>query len=198
MENTQNKVQRKPVRLIAAACNDMGIGKEGGMPWSLPSEFQSFLNRVTTVSRPGKFNMIVWGKTCWFSHPESTFPLPNTFHAVLSLTLDSPPDHAHFVCSDLEAAVRLAGSPPLADLIETIWIVGGVQVYKEALLHRWCDLVYLTKVMADFDCDVFFPEFDRELFKLQEGFPGVPTEIQEEKGVKYQFQVFKRETGNKV
>lgn len=29
-------------------------------------------------------------------------------------------------------------------------------------------------------------------------FPGVPSEIQEEKGVKYQFQVFKRETGDEV
>lgn len=40
------------------------------------------------------------------------------------------PDHAHFVCESLDAAVRLASEPPLADLIEIIWIVGGVQIYK--------------------------------------------------------------------
>lgn len=39
---------------------------------------------------------------------------------------------------------------------------------QDALKHPWCDLVYLTDVMAEFDCDVFFPEFDRGLFKLQE------------------------------
>lgn len=39
---------------------------------------------------------------------------------------------------------------------------------QDALEHPWCDLVYLTDIMADFDCDVFFPEFDRELFKVQE------------------------------
>lgn len=39
---------------------------------------------------------------------------------------------------------------------------------QDALEHPWCDLVYLTDVMADFDCDVFFPEFDRALFKVQE------------------------------
>lgn len=33
--------------------------------------------------------------------------------------------------------------------------------------HPWCDLVYLTDIMADFDCDVFFPELDRKLFVLQ-------------------------------
>lgn len=39
---------------------------------------------------------------------------------------------------------------------------------QDALEHPWCDLVYLTDVMAEFDCNVFFPEFDRELFKVQE------------------------------
>ena len=41
---------------------------------------------------------------------------------------------------------------------------------QDALEHPWCDLVYLTDVMAEFDCDVFFPEFDRGLFKEQEGY----------------------------
>lgn len=40
------------------------------------------------------------------------------------------PDHAHFVCESLDAAIRIASEPPLADLIEIIWIVGGMQVYK--------------------------------------------------------------------
>lgn len=42
----------------------------------------------------------------------------------------SVPDHAHFVCESLDAALRLASEPPLAGLIEIVWIVGGVQVYK--------------------------------------------------------------------
>lgn len=33
--------------------------------------------------------------------------------------------------------------------------------------HPWCDLIYLTDIMAEFECDVFFPEFDRQLFKAQ-------------------------------
>lgn len=40
------------------------------------------------------------------------------------------PHHAHFVCGSLDAALRLASEPPHADLIEIVWIVGGVQVYK--------------------------------------------------------------------
>ncbi|KAI3371539.1 hypothetical protein L3Q82_024121 [Scortum barcoo] len=205
METRLDKVQRKPVRLIAAVCNDRGIGKDGRLPWHLPSEFQYFLNKVTGVSRPGKMNMVVWGKLCWYSNPGNMFPVANVLHVVLSRTLNTVPDHAHFLCQDFESAIRLATEPPLADLIETIWIVGGTQVYKAGLNHPWCDLVYLTDIMADFDCNVFFPEFDRKLFKVQERyvfispsdhysrFPGVPSGIQEENGIKYKFQVFKKE-----
>lgn len=39
---------------------------------------------------------------------------------------------------------------------------------QEGMEHPWCDLIYLTDVMAEFECDVFFPEFDRQLFKVQD------------------------------
>lgn len=198
MESSWDKAQKKPVRVIAAACNGMGIGKDGKLPWSLPTEFQFFLDTVTHVSAPGKMNLMVWGKKCWFSNPETFFPVANNLHVVLSRTLNTAPHHAHFLCHDFENAILLATRFPLADIIETIWVVGGTQVYKEALEHPWCDLVYLTDVMADFDCDVFFPEFDREVFKEQERFPGVPDKIQEENGIKFKFQVFKREAADVV
>ncbi|XP_020482564.1 zgc:153031 [Labrus bergylta] len=194
METSRDEVQRKPVHVIAAVCNDMGIGKDGKLPWTLPSEFQYFLNTVTRVSKPEKMNLMVWGKLCWYSNPETLFPVANNLHVVLSTTLNKVPDQAHFLCPDFASAILLTTRPHLADLIETIWVVGGTQVYKEALKHPWCDLLYLTDIMADFDCDVFFPAFDRGLFKEQEGFPGVPSKIQEENGVKYKFRVFKKES----
>ncbi|XP_068595810.1 zgc:153031 [Brachionichthys hirsutus] len=194
MEATGNNLRRKPICLIAAVCNELGIARNGEMPWNLPSEFQYFKKTVSRVSRPGKMNLMVWGKDNWFSHPPATFPLPNVMHVVLSTQLTSTPDQVHFLCPDFDSAVRLAVEPALADLIETIWVVGGTRVYKEALGHPWCQLLYLSDVMAEFDCDVFFPEFDRGLFKLQESFPNVPSGIQEENGIKYKCQVFKRET----
>lgn len=39
---------------------------------------------------------------------------------------------------------------------------------QESMEHPCCDLIYMTDIMAEFECDVFFPEFDRQLFKLQE------------------------------
>ncbi|KAK2842010.1 hypothetical protein Q5P01_012210 [Channa striata] len=198
MEKSRSTEQRKSIRVIAAVCNNMGIGKDGKLPWDLPSEFQYFLNMVTRVSSPGKMNLMIWGRLCWYSHPHDLFPMDNVLHVVLSTTLNTVPNHAHFLCRDFESAVHLATTLPLVDLVETIWSVGGTQVYKDALQHPWCDLVYLTDIMADFDCDTFFPEFDKEAFKLQQRFPGVPSELQEEKGIKYKFQVFKKKIDDTV
>ncbi|XP_024254673.1 dihydrofolate reductase isoform X3 [Oncorhynchus tshawytscha] len=141
-----------------------------------------------------KFNMMVWGRGCWFSNPDSLFSmLPNVLHVVLSTTLSTLPEHAHFLCQDFHSMISLALLQPLCDLVETIWVVGGPRVYQEALMHPWCELIFLTDIMADFDCDVFFPQFDRSVFKKQQRFPGVPNEIQEENGVTFKYEVFKRE-----
>ncbi|KAM9568005.1 uncharacterized protein ACWYII_000784 [Salvelinus alpinus] len=88
-----DKVQRKPLRLIVAACN-MGIGQNEQLQWHLP-----------------------W-KSCHCAH-------------VLSVLF-------------FDATVIVSIIQPLCDLVETIWVVGGPQVYQEVLMHPWCDLVYLT------------------------------------------------------
>ncbi|XP_076841290.1 dihydrofolate reductase [Brachyhypopomus gauderio] len=194
VEVTERGAQKKPIRLMAAACRNMGIGMNGHLPWDLPSEFRFFLNTITSVCKPGKKNLIIWGRTSWFSCPENVFPLPNSINVVLSTRLRSVPEHAHYLCEDFDGMIHLASLPPLSSLVETIWILGGAQVYKQALEHPWCDHIYLTNIMADFDCDVFFPNFDGNIFKKQDRFPGVSDEIQEENGIKFQFQVFKKES----
>ncbi|XP_058883044.1 zgc:153031 [Acipenser ruthenus] len=182
----------KPIRLIAAACNNMGIGKNGYLPWNLPSEFTFFLDTISSVSTPGMKNLLVWGRKCWEAFPESLLPLPNTMHVILSRTLSSVPKHAQYLCSDLQGSVKLGSTHPLSEVIETIWIIGGVEPYIEALQHPWCDLVYLTDVQADFECDTYFPEFNNNVYKLVDEFPGVPSGIQEENGIKFKYQVFKK------
>ena len=43
-----------------------------------------------------------------------------------------------------------------------IWIIGGAEIYREALPHT--DELWLTLVDAEKDCDTFFPEGYEELF----------------------------------
>ncbi|KTG41479.1 hypothetical protein cypCar_00019732 [Cyprinus carpio] len=97
MMNIEGEEMRKPIRLIAAACRDMGIGKNGQLPWSLPKEFQFFMDTITAVSAPGKKNLVVWGRISLFSCPETVFPLANCINLVLSrkLTFPGVPDEIH-------------------------------------------------------------------------------------------------------
>uniref|UniRef100_A0A673LYN5 dihydrofolate reductase n=1 Tax=Sinocyclocheilus rhinocerous TaxID=307959 RepID=A0A673LYN5_9TELE len=174
--NIEGEEMRKPIRLP--------------LPWCLPKEFQFFLDTITAVSAPGKKNLLVWGRISWFSCPETVFPLANSY-SFINIFIAVPP-HAHYLCKDFGSVIHLASKPP-CHIVETIWVLGGPEVYKESLEHPWCDLIYLTDIMADFDCNVFFPKFDRNVFRKQKGFPGVPDEIHEENGIKFQFQVFKKE-----
>ncbi|KAJ8379055.1 hypothetical protein AAFF_G00231460 [Aldrovandia affinis] len=168
MFSCKDRVVSKPIRVIAAACSNMGIGKAGQMPWNLPKEFQFFLDTIRAVSRPGKKNLMIWGRSTWFSFPENLHPITNGIHVVLSHTLSAVPEHAHHLCHDFDSAVQLASCGPISEQVETIWVNGGAEVYREALGHPWCDLVYLTDIRAEFHCDTFFPLFDRSVYRLQE------------------------------
>ncbi|XP_053574734.1 dihydrofolate reductase [Bombina bombina] len=184
----------KPIKLIAAACRNMGIGKNGTLPWNLPNEFKYFLDKITTVTQPGKKNLLVLGRISYDGLDEKLLPLPNTIIAVVSRSLSVLPKYASYICQNEEEMVKLASTSPLSEEIETIWILGGVECYRTMMLHPWCEHIYLTNIMAEFECDTFFPEFDRNVFKLQEKYPGVPSEVQEENGIQYVFQVYQRST----
>ena len=43
------------------------------------------------------------------------------------------------------------------------FIIGGANVYKQGL--NWADRLYITEVQADVEGDIFFPEFDKSLWK---------------------------------
>lgn len=192
MSKNTEQVEPKPIHLIVAACRNRGIGKNGDMAWNLPNEFQYCLNTITTVQTLGKKNLVIWGRKTSEQFKGDYMPLRNCLVVLLSKTLSSMPMHADFICRDLEDAIQLAHRPALSQQIETIWVLGGAQSFAEAMKHPLCTRIYFTDIMAHFNCDVFFPEFDEDIFKLVEEFPDIPSEIQEENGVKYKFLLFAR------
>ncbi|MGH0179068.1 UNVERIFIED_CONTAM: hypothetical protein FKN15_000759 [Acipenser sinensis] len=50
--------------------------------------------------------------------------------------------------------------------------------------------LFVTRILQEFECDTFLPEIDLDKYKLLPEFPGVPTEIQEENGIQYKFEVY--------
>ncbi|XP_023712017.1 dihydrofolate reductase-like [Cryptotermes secundus] len=96
------------------------------------------------------------------------------------------------VCSSLETALQRLQEPPLAETVESAWIIGGSSVYKEAMALPQCSRIYLTKIFRTFKCDTYLPRVPEDSFKRIKD-PDVPDQVQEENGLFYEYQVYERQ-----
>lgn len=183
----------RPLNCIAAVSQNMGIGKDGDLPWPpLRNEFKHFQRMTTTSSAEGKQNLVIMGRKTWFSIPEKNRPLKDRINLVLSRELKEPPQGAHFLAKSLDDALELIEQPELTNKVDMVWIVGGSAVYREAINKPGHHRLFVTRIMQEFESDVFFPEIDLEKYKLLPEYPGVPSDVQEEKGIKYKFEVYEK------
>ncbi|CAL5212012.1 unnamed protein product [Lathyrus oleraceus] len=53
---------QRTYQVVVAATKDMGIGKDGKLPWRLPTDLKFFKEITTTTSESGKKNAIVMGR----------------------------------------------------------------------------------------------------------------------------------------
>uniref|UniRef100_A0A8C0QBZ7 Dihydrofolate reductase n=3 Tax=Canis lupus TaxID=9612 RepID=A0A8C0QBZ7_CANLF len=166
---------------IVVVSQDMGIGRNGDLPWApLRNEFKYFQRMTTNSSVEGKQNLAIMGWKTWFSIPEKNRLLKDRINIVLSRDLKEPPQGAHFL------------QPELANKVDMDWIVGGSSVYKEAMNKPGHLRLFVTRIMHEFESDTFFPEIDLEKYKLPPEYPGVLSDVQEEKGIKYKFEVYEK------
>lgn len=132
------------------------------------------------------------GRKTYFGVPESKRPLPERFNVVLT----TEPEKYEFpseviVVKSMDEALAKLSEPDLKNQIENVWIVGGHSVYKLAMESPQCHRIYFTKIMAEFDCDAFFPTIP-DSFKLISNDDDIPSEVQEENGIKYQYQIYEK------
>lgn len=171
----------KTFTVIAAVDNDWGIGRDGTLPWRLRGDMDYF--RETT--RAGGRNAVICGRATYLSIPERYRPLPDCLNVVLTRKKHDAPFgqvlHANSLDDGLAAARSHAG-------IGKVFVIGGGQVYAEALEHPLCAVVLVTAIGAQFGCDTFFPNLDRDdRFRLAS-----VSAPHEEKGLTYVFQRYVR------
>ncbi|MFZ1626929.1 MAG: dihydrofolate reductase [Candidatus Moraniibacteriota bacterium] len=130
------------ISLIAALAENRVIGKEGKIPWHLKDDFRRFKER--TVG-----HVIIMGRK---THESIGRPLPGRTNIVITrdVTRDVP---GCVIVGSLEMALEKARE------IETeeIFVIGGGQIYTEAL--PLADRLYLTRIHVIMDGDAFFPEY---------------------------------------
>jgi len=181
------------MNLIVAACDNMGIGNHGSLPWPrLPNESKHFLKLTTRTEHPDKQNAVIVGRKTWEIIPADHRPLKGRLNIVISRTLtqkDVP--QGVRVCKSFHDAINYLTSPTIAKGLDTIWNVGGREIYALGLVNPAFHRLYFTRILGTYECDTFFPDVEWSMFKRVED-PDVPPGTHEEHGVRYQFEVYER------
>ena len=161
------------IRLIAAVDRRLGIGKRGGLPWSIPTDEQYFTDQ--TKSDGG--NVLTGGVT--FRETYTNGPLKDRNNFIL--TRDDAPIEGAKLVHDLESFLQ-----DFAGADKVLWVSGGADVFKQIIDLGMADELYLTHIDADFGCDRFFPPFE-EAFELVES--GEP---QEQNGFHFHYATYRK------
>ncbi len=144
------------VSLIVAMDNERGIGKNNDLMWHLPADMKFF--RETTTG-----HIVVMGRKNYDSIPERFRPLPNRENAVLTRNADFTAEGCE-VFHSLEACLDHYKN----ETERTVFIIGGGQIYKEALELGVVDEMYVTHVDHTFGADTFFPEIENGKWNISE------------------------------
>lgn len=155
--------------IIVALDSKNGIGKSGQLPWHITQDLKRF--KDITTGYP-----VIMGRKTFESIGRV---LPGRLNIVISHNKFKAQEGLFFTGS-LEEALKMASE----DGKNEIFIIGGGQVFKEALDKNLIDKLYLTLVEGDYNADTFFPDYSN--FKIVSGEKG------ESNGYKYTFQTLER------
>eukprot|EP00873_Tetraselmis_striata_P021777 jgi/Tetstr1/442041/TSEL_030222.t1 len=183
-------------QVVVAATRQLGIGKSGNMPWRLPGDLKYFRELTSSTGSPGKHNAVIMGRKTWESIPSKFRPLPGRVNIVLSRSAPAGADENSqsaanaaaiggssalkggagpggvLYQSSLEAALEMLGAGELGDSVDHVFVIGGGQIYHEAVASPACAAIHLTQIEGEdgtIECDTFFPTIDPTRFKFWSG-----------------------------
>ncbi|KAA5804622.1 dihydrofolate reductase [Alkalicaulis satelles] len=136
-----------PIALVVAVARNGVIGRDGDLPWRIPSDLKHF--KAVTLGKP-----VVMGRRTWDSLPRK--PLPGRVNIVVSRSL--PDVEGARVARDLDAALALADEVARREGAEEICVIGGAQIYAACLAKA--ARLYLTEVDLEPQGDALFPTLD--------------------------------------
>ena len=146
----------KKISIISALSHNYVIGNKGDLPWHIPEDFKLFVQ--ITKGKP-----VIMGRKTWESLPKK--PLPGRTNIVISRKQESGFKEA-LVGKSIEEAIDIATKEHPE--VEEVMILGGSSIYKEALDKNLVTTMYLSHVKGEFQGDTFFPEFDKNNFRIEE------------------------------
>ncbi|XP_030447105.2 putative bifunctional dihydrofolate reductase-thymidylate synthase isoform X2 [Syzygium oleosum] len=159
-------VSKRSYQVVVAATRDMGIGKDGKLPWKLPSDLKFFKELTSATSDPRKKNAVLMGRKTWESIPLQFRPLPGRLNVVLTRSgrVETKLSEDVVLCGSRASALELLASSRYCPAIENVFVIGGGQLLREALNAPDCVAIHITEIEDHVDCDTFIPSIDLSVF----------------------------------
>ena len=129
--------------ILARAANGV-IGNNNTLPWHLPEDLAHF--KRLTLGCP-----VIMGRKTWDSLPARFRPLPGRRNIVVTRQPDWQADGAIGAHSLAEAVQQAAGHAE-------VWVIGGADIYAQAL--PLAASAHVTEIDAPFEGDAYAPELD--------------------------------------
>lgn len=138
-------IDKQPLALIVAMTEkDQVIGKDNSIPWRIPQDLKLF-KKVTLDS------VVIMGRKTYESIPKQYRPLPKRVNMVLTRSDKEFPGAETY--NSLDAALKKA-----SEYNKSIFIIGGSQIYQQALSH--CDELHISFIKKDYPGDSQFPQIN--------------------------------------
>lgn len=143
---------RGPISLIVAMDRNGVIGRDGDVPWRLPTDLRTF--RTITMGKP-----VVMGRKTWESLPA---PLAGRTNIVVTSRRDYQAEEGVVVHSPDEALARARAE---AGGSGEVVVAGGATIYRQFL--PVADRIYMTLVEVEVPGggDTYFPSVDWGVWK---------------------------------
>ena len=135
------------ISIIVAASTNNVIGTQGNLPWRLSDDLKRFKN--ITMGKP-----IIMGR---LTHESIGRPLPGRQNIVITRQRD-------YVAEGCEVVESAAAALAVAGEVSENMIIGGSEIYT--LFLPLANRIYLTRVLADVQGDVYFPALKSDEWNL--------------------------------
>lgn len=192
-----------PVSLIVAKESNNGIGFNGDLLFRIKKDMSYFKDITSNVSQPNLKNAVIMGRKTWLSIPPKFRPLENRQNVVLTRSnlIEKGKDTESSVMIENSLRTAIDKLKEMPD-IEEIFIIGGYQIYREAIENNLIDKLYITQIsysLPSEKIDTFLPDIDYSQWKLVESSQKytqavliVPLNIRED--ITFNFNVYHKTT----
>lgn len=140
--------------IIAGIGKNNELGKNNTLLWHLPADLVYF-KKITTG------HTVVMGRKTFESIGR---PLPNRRNIVITSDKNYKKEEKEKIGIEISSLLENAISLSRSDLDSEIFIIGGAQIYEQAM--NYADKLYITHIEAeDENANTFFPVIDKNIWR---------------------------------